>query len=520
MKLRHLKKVRVVVSLLMFVPAAFLFLDLKGALPPGFVAVLTALQAGPALVASATSVGWGLAGLVCIVLLTLTFGRIYCSTLCPLGTLQDLIGRLNRTRNSRRRFKYRTPNSLLHVGLLLLVTVLGLGGSVLLLNLLEPFSIFGRTMTILVRPLAAVANNGIAILIGTFAEYSVDAYPARLPDPLVLILPLLFLAALAFMSYRSGRLFCNTLCPVGALLGLVSRFSIFRIVFDRSACLECGLCEKVCKSECIDSRGMRVDFSACVGCFNCMEVCPTAGVKFARGSERPGSIEGAPVSRRRRRMLKGAASSVAAVAMIPSDTVRTAIGMPSGRSRSLLPVTPPGSLGIEHLTASCTACHLCVSACPTQVLVPSFMEYGLDGILQPRLEYAAGACTYECVLCSQVCPNGAILPLTAEVKKLVQVGKARFIKDECIVVTKKTNCGACAEHCPTKAVRMVKYEGKLVIPELNNDLCVGCGACEHPCPTTPEKAIYVESNPVHLAAKKPETKKPEQEPVPSTEFPF
>ncbi len=520
MKLRHLKILRVALSVLLFMPAAFIFLDLKGVLPPAVIAVVPSLQAGPSIVKGFTSAGWGLAIVAGILVLTLTFGRVYCSTLCPLGTLQDVMSRFNRIRNSKRRFRYRPANTLLQYGLLLLATILAAGGSMFLLNLLEPFSTFGKLISVLARPLAVLANNGIAALLGNIVEYSVEAYPLRLPDPGVVLVPLLVFSAIGYMSYRHGRLFCNSLCPVGGLLGLVSRFSMFRIVIDRGACLDCGLCEKVCKSECIDARHLTVDFSACVGCYNCMEVCPTTGMKFAWGKGRERMMEDAPMSRRRRRMLKGAVSGAAALVITPADSVKTVLAPAGGRSRTALPVTPPGSAGIEHLTARCTACHLCVSACPTQVLVPSFLHYGLDGILQPHMDYATGSCTYECVLCSQICPNGAILPLTTDVKKTVQVGKAKFIKDECVVVKKKTNCGACAEHCPTKAVRMVKYEGKLVIPELNNDLCVGCGACEHPCPTTPDKAIYVESNPVHLIAKLPEIKKIESAPATPAEFPF
>ena len=143
-----------------------------------------------------------------------------------------------------------------------------------------------------------------------------------------------------------------------------------------------------------------------------------------------------------------------------------------------LPVTPPGSRSRDRFTNLCTACHLCVSVCPPQVLSPSLFEYGLAGIMQPKMNYRANYCNYECVLCSQVCPTGAILPLEVAAKKEIQLGKANFIKDDCIVVAKKKDCGACSEHCPTKAVKMVPYEEKLVIPELNNEICVGCGACE------------------------------------------
>jgi formate hydrogenlyase subunit 6/NADH:ubiquinone oxidoreductase subunit I len=136
------------------------------------------------------------------------------------------------------------------------------------------------------------------------------------------------------------------------------------------------------------------------------------------------------------------------------------------------------------------------------------------------MDYTASYCNYDCTACGTVCPSGAILPMMQEDKRLVQVGQARFLKEECIVEKNKKDCGACSEHCPTKAVKMVPYEGKLFIPELNNDLCVGCGGCEHACPTKPQRAIYVEASSVHGTAKKPEVKKLDAEPLPAGEFPF
>ena len=166
-------------------------------------------------------------------------------------------------------------------------------------------------------------------------------------------------------------------------------------------------------------------------------------------------------------------------------------------------VCPPGGVSLGHFNDYCTACSLCVSACPENVIVPSFREYGLSGIMQPRMDYHKSFCNYDCTRCSEVCPTGALLPLTLEAKKLTQIGKVHFIKDNCIVQTEKTECGACSEHCPTKAVYMVPFEGNLVIPETNDKICIGCGACEYACPTVPFKAIFVDGNSVHLDAEKP-----------------
>jgi ferredoxin len=137
--------------------------------------------------------------------------------------------------------------------------------------------------------------------------------------------------------------------------------------------------------------------------------------------------------------------------------------------------------------------------------------------MQPRMDFHAGFCNYECTRCTEICPTGAIMPLMLEAKKLTQIGKTVFIKDNCIVQTEKTICGACSEHCPTKACHLVPFEGKLLIPEIRDEICIGCGACEYACPTKPYKAIFVDGNPVHEAAKKPDIKALESAPG---DFPF
>jgi formate hydrogenlyase subunit 6/NADH:ubiquinone oxidoreductase subunit I len=182
------------------------------------------------------------------------------------------------------------------------------------------------------------------------------------------------------------------------------------------------------------------------------------------------------------------------------------------------PVCPPGAGSIQDMTRLCTACSLCINTCPNEVLQPAIRQYGLTGIMQPVMNYHKSFCTYNCTACTEICPTGALKPLAMDAKKLTQLGKATFIKDNCIVKTEKTACGACSESCPTKAVYMVPYEGTLLIPEVNAEICIGCGHCEYACPTAPYKAIFVDGNEVHKAAKKPENKESDiKTPV---EFPF
>jgi ferredoxin len=517
MTIRQLKPVRVIAEILFFLPAVFLFLDFTGAVPAWLWRKYATLQIVPALLALTVSAGTAIWGVLLVTLLTIVFGRVYCSSLCPLGTLQDMISRLNRSRNSRRRFVYARPNYLLHYGLL--VATLGgvLGGSVVLLNLLEPFSNFGRMTATLARPLAVVLTNTVVHLLEQFSIYAlppVAAHPIVLP---VLAGALLCFSVLFWMSYHHGRLFCNSLCPAGAVLGLISRFSIFRVAFDDDACRDCGLCEKMCKARCIDADTHVIDAAACVLCLDCFEACPTEGVRIER--HLPWNREpSTSIAKDRREFIQNFIKGAAVIAFAPQDSVKNVAGV--GASRTTQPISPPGSGGIAQFTSMCTSCHVCVDTCPTHVLIPGFFDYGIEGIFQPRMEYSVGACTYECTLCGEVCPTGAILPLPLETKKLVQIGKATFVKDDCVVAVKKTDCGACAEHCPTKAVHMVPYEGKLVIPEVTQELCIGCGACEHPCPTTPNKAIYVQSNPLHATARKPEVKKAEPAVHLDQGFPF
>jgi ferredoxin len=143
-------------------------------------------------------------------------------------------------------------------------------------------------------------------------------------------------------------------------------------------------------------------------------------------------------------------------------------------------------------------------------------------MFQPKMNYHAEYCNFECVKCSEVCPTGAILPISKEQKLTLQIGTSKFIKNSCIVVTKHTACGACSEHCPTKAVEMVPYLGDLMIPRVDEKICIGCGACEYACPTKPDKAIYVEANPYHRKALKPKKKVTDKKKTikPTDDFPF
>jgi ferredoxin len=518
MLLPALKKARVVLSLFFFVASAFVLLDFLNTLPPVIVRAILFLQFTPSLVNFLIAANVAALGFAVVLVLTVMFGRIYCSTLCPLGTLQDIVSFIAGKFRKKKYHEPLEPHSRIHLAFLLVVTIPVATGSMFALNLLDPFSNFGRLCGSLGRPLVIAANNALAALLEIFNRF--DVYPVEVKAVTFasVILPLLFLALLGWMSFQHGRLYCNSICPVGSLLRIISRYSIFRIVIDTERCKSCQLCQRVCKAGCIDRKAKTVDFERCVGCFNCFTACPSGGLRFAytRGTTKPPepAVDGA------RRMFLLGTPALLFGQRIVKDTSKVVKPQQDSTipERKHYPVSPPGSLSVKHFTQTCTACHVCVSSCPSQVLQPSFLHYGLAGLLQPTMDFGASYCNFECTTCTEVCPTGAINKLTVEEKKLNQAGKVVFIKENCVVFTENTDCGACTEHCPTKAVTMVPYKNSRM-PEVKPEYCIGCGACEHACPTRPYRAIYVDGNPVHLLARKKEPEK-KQEVNPNADFPF
>ncbi len=516
---KHLKIIRVAVALLFFIPLCAIFLDIYNVIPQSIIIFFTSLQFIPALTKTFIVFGISSFALFFVALLTIFFGRVYCSTICPLGTLQDLVIRLAQKNRKKRWFIYKKQNFLFHYSLMMIIALFFILGSTTLLNLVEPFSGFGRIANTVVKPFILGVNNGIAFALEKFGMmmlFSIQFHPIAFS---VVASVFIFLVTVLYMSYNHGRLFCNLLCPAGALLGIISRISLFKIDINEDGCTHCKLCEKVCKANCIDSETQTIDFAACVGCFNCMEACHTEGVIY-KVTWKTNSISNSTANESRRKFLRTTTLSTVSAFLPFVDTTKNNVHSASGYDESRKhPVSPPGSKSTTHFSSTCTACQLCVASCPTKVLQPAFLEYGISGFLQPKMDYNVNYCNYDCMICSDVCPSGAIIPLLLEEKKLSQIGKAIFFKDDCIVITKKKDCGACSEHCPTKAVNMVLHEG-LFLPEVNDKICIGCGACEYACPTKPRKAIYVEANSIHIRAEKPKPQKLKEKIEKLEEFPF
>lgn len=432
---------------------------------------------------------------VCLLLvLTLAFGRIYCSTLCPLGVMQDGVNAVRnyRDKKARARFSYRKPNLWLRYGVLALTAVCVAAGVGFVVALVDPYSIFGRFMHEGLRPIAQGANNFLAAFFGdSFGREVVTV------SWLSTVVALVTIVIIGLLAWIGGRRYCNTFCPVGTLLGEVSRVSLFKMQIDTSKCIDCGLCGRKCKAECIDTTNHRIDPTRCVVCFDCLDACSQGAISFTMRSSTPTKEK--PADKSRQKFL----ASMATVAAIPvaeaQQRQQRMQGAMQGGHKGMKgprPVAPPGAQSLENLHAKCTACHLCVSKCPSHVLQPAVFEYGLEGVMQPVMRYDKGYCLYDCTLCGEVCPTGAILPLVLEQKRMTQLGHAVFHRDRCVVAHDGVECGNCAEHCPADAIKLQRGVDGRIYPQIEKALCIGCGACENLCPATP-KAIEVKGYAVH-----------------------
>ena len=443
-----------------------------------------------------------------LLVISLFFGRIYCSTICPLGVFQDIItwkSRFFRKKKKKLRFDYAKPQNILRYSILAVTVILFIFGSSFLVILLDPYSTFGRIISQLFRPLVIWGNNGLAALLSGMGNYSLYKVEQLVFIPLAFVVAILFFYKVAEMAIKHGRLYCNTVCPVGTFLGLLSKISLFHITIKESSCTRCGACEKQCKSQCIDSEAMKVDESRCVSCFNCLSACKKNGIKYAfRYQKQADTALQTPTDSNRRTFLltSGAVISTLAFANVKKIT---------GKNDTILsrkPIMPPGAKNINHFNAHCTGCQLCVTKCPMHVLKPATLQYGISGITQPHMAFSTHVfCTFDCNICSTVCPTGALTHIAIEEKKQTQIGIAKFRKNMCVVYTDETDCGACSEHCPTQAVHMIPYKNGLTIPEVTDDLCIGCGGCESICPVRPYQAIYVEGSSIQNKARKPEEAK-------------
>lgn len=504
-----LRKIRIVLAAVMFISVTLLFLDITGTLHK-WLGWTAEIQFMPALLALNVAV------VVALIVITFLFGRIYCSVICPLGIMQDIVSSLH-DRRKKNRFRFSPAKNVLRYTVLAVFVASLVGGVSAIVSLLAPYSSYGRIASNLFRPLWQYGNNVLAAIaerVDSYAFYSVDVWIKSLPTFVIALMTFIIIAILA---WRNGRTYCNTICPVGTLLGFLSRHAWLKVHIDTEKCNSCGRCAKNCKAAAIDPKSHTVDYSRCVMCGNCLEKCNTHALTFShmpkKGSSGTGkSTEEAAgkttdsskedtIDNGRRSFLIGAALATTAAAMAQEKKKvdgGLAVIEDKVAPKRTTPLTPPGSLSAQHFAQHCTACQLCITACPNGVLRPST---DAATFMQPTMSYERGYCRPECTRCSKVCPNDAIKPIKRDVKSSTQIGHAVWIKKNCIPVTDGVTCGNCARHCPAGAITMMPMDGNeesgLMIPAVNEARCIGCGACENLCPARPFSAIYVEGHEVH-----------------------
>ena len=475
-----LRKIRITLASIVFILCAALFLDGSGTVSSWF-GWLAKLQFLPALLAL------NLAVVIVLIVLTLIFGRAYCSVICPLGIMQDGISHISSMRKGKKaRFRWSPEVKWLRYSILALFIIALVAGLTSVSALLAPYSAFGRIATSLVQPV--------------------------LPTAIIAGVTLLVVGILAWIG---GRTYCNTVCPVGTVLSFFSRFSLLRPVIDADKCRNCRACEHKCKASCINIDNHEIDYSRCVDCFNCLDSCRFGALHYRMAREgkacgASGTVQdNAGVSTEegkhnagRRAFISSSVIAATAIALEAQekkvDGGYAAVTAKKAPERTN-PIVPFGAVSLRHFHQHCTRCQLCVSQCPNDVLRPST---SLDRLMLPEMSYENGWCRPECTKCSEVCPAGAILEITPEEKTAIHVGTASVDLDLCVVNRDNVHCGNCARHCPAGAIRMVRKnpddENSLLIPTVLEDRCIGCGACEFLCPSRPYSAIHVNGRIDHV----------------------
>jgi polyferredoxin len=463
-----------------------LFLDFD---PLIFITTILASQAQKIPVAFVLSLS--------VILATVLLGRIFCGWICPLGALHNIVGSLKKSHPRKMHANWhKTKYYILFILLAASVFTLQLAG------FMDPISLLIRSFSLSIFPLM---NHGIRGLFDSI-------YNAHIPGIVDLSEPVygflkknilsfrepyylqavfmgsLFVAILS-LNFFERRFWCKYLCPLGALLGLLSRFSLLKREVSEG-CTSCGICESRCQGGALSEKGETWKNTECLACFDCDDICPQNVVNFSLGRKTHPSV-----NLGRREVIISLASGILTVPLVRST--------PFSRSDFSDPgvLRPPGALEEKEFLKRCVKCGECMKVCITNGLQPTLLETGFEGLWSPRLVPRIGYCEYRCTLCGQVCPTGAIQRLPLEEKMKVKIGLAMIDKGRCLPYAHATPCIVCEEVCPTspKAIWFEEFpvkgrDGKELTvkqPHIDLDRCIGCGICEAKCPVGTRPAIYV-----------------------------
>ena len=420
-----------------------------------------------------------------VLLPTIFLGRFFCGWVCPFGALHQAMSRLLRRSNLKERIRanrYRRAFAVKYYVLAVFLILPAFG--ITQVGLLDPISLLTRSLAASVSPgiRFLAGGGGVPPRVFRFAWLSGGVF-------------ILLLALNAVIP----RFFCRVICPLGALLGVISRLSIFHVHRSDAACIHCDWCTAVCPSAADPQEKLRK--SECFTCLNCREICPTDAISFRTIPPERCTLPGPDVSRRR--ILAAGIVTACALPLLRVST-RTDRQPPSSLIR------PPGACPESEFLKKCIKCGACMKVCPTNVIQPALHEAGLEGVWTPMMVYPLGYCATNCTLCGQVCPTGALRNISVEEKlgqkpfaKPIKLGTAFVDRTRCLPWAMNTPCIVCEEMCPVspKAIyleeaEVVNSRGERILvkrPVVDPARCIGCGQCENNCPVFDKRAIRVSS---------------------------
>lgn len=489
-----LRNIRRILAVIVFLAISWLFVDFTG-FAASHLGWLAKIQVVPAIL-SLNAIA-----LIFLILLTAIFGRVYCSVICPLGIMQDAIARLRILFSGRKKRKvgvykwHKAHNICRYTILTVFILLLALGSlnliAAALAALIEPYSAYGRIATSFFAPVYDYFNNLLAAHSAQSGGY--DFYVVnRVVSPLVTGIAGITVLVVGIFACLTGRDYCNTICPVGSLLGLLSRYSWLKPMIDTSKCTRCGACARHCKGNCINSKEHSIDYSRCVVCMDCINNCTQGAIKYTHrikvkdAEVKPAATSAGKTDDGRRKFMAISGILVGAVAAKAADKVTDGGLTPLKERKDPVRkngLAPAGAKGLDNLQSKCVACQLCVQNCPNGVLKTST---DLEHFMQPYMSYEDGYCSPECTRCSEICPAGAITPVDVATKSSTKIGTAVVDASICLSANGTDSCGNCSRHCPAGAISMIPVnendEESPLMPVVDENICIGCGACEYHCP--------------------------------------